>query len=315
MQVGLDQSTIVVLDNASDQVYKSAFESDQEISKALEAGKVVIVRHANNIGMAANFMRAFELSSTPWLWMLSDDDDVMHDALPSVLRAIDSWGKDVGYLRFSSPRSEPISDSYLVDSFEKFIDLNCRSKDDFNSFIFLSNGVYRLGEFRRYIEVGYSYLNTYVPHFMMLAHFMASGNRCLILKKEIVRYVVPTVGYSYGLVAGLGVGAPKHSIFNLSRAYDKKFQSIFYPHNDFKVIIDIFFNCKMSATTYVCWRLSSSYVSYVSPYRPIYKRFFLSIFSVLVLFPSIFEILLLIGEHASIKVRKHIAEIRIRYIR
>ena len=54
--------------------------------------------------------------------------------------------------------------------------------------------------------VGYQYANTFIPHFMMLITYMARRNRCIIIRKEIVDYVVPQVGYSYGMLAGLGGG-------------------------------------------------------------------------------------------------------------
>ena len=50
---------------------------------------------------------------------------------------------------------------------------------------------------------------------------------------SIVDYVPPKIGYSYGMVAGLGVGAFKNFNYNLDHKYYKKLENIFAAHNDF----------------------------------------------------------------------------------
>lgn len=304
---------IVVLDNASNQNYIEAFADDSTFRHAMDKGLLSVRRNPCNIGMSANFLRAFEIAQSRWLWLVSDDDDIRSDAIAEVLAAIHSHEAEAGFIKFSSPRSRPEQELVRLRTLEEFVDFNSMSVHAFNGFLFISNGIYRLSDFRPLLSIGYQYANTYIPHFMMLTAYMAHGNCCVIAREGIVDYVVPEVGYSYGMLAGLGVGAPKHFLVKLSPDYYRKFLRLFFPHNDFKVIIDLFYQCKRDATPYVCGHLVDCYLNYVSVARTIPKMLALRSFGNLARFPTAFEWLVAIAERGSGMIRKHVKEIRMRY--
>lgn len=307
-----DHASILVLDNASPDDYPSAFAADPQLAAAIDRGVLEVTRNPTNIGMSANFMRAFEVARGDWLWLLSDDDDVDIGAIDRVLNAIRTVGDDYGFVKFGSTQ-RPTGHKNSINTFEEFIDRNARSVDDFNDFIFISNGIYRLRDFKPVLEIGYKHAHTYVPHFMLMAAFMTRGGRMALVNEEIVKYVVPEIGYSYGMLAGLGVGGTKSLLFKLSPGYAKRFYGLFFPHNDFKVIIDLYFNCKRDATPEVYRYHARNYCHLVSVARGPFRVLMLRVFLELGRAPTAFEFVLgLLGAKSAL-LRKHLDEIKMRY--
>ena len=312
-QVTTNQCEILVLDNASPEPYEPAFKEEASLILAIEQGLLKISRHPTNIGMSGNFLRAFELSCSDWLWLMSDDDRVEPDALNQVMAAIHAANDVCGFIKFgsSSPNSQLPEET--IDTFEDFIERNAASKDEFNDFIFISSGIYRLKDFLKYLEVGYLHAHTYIPHFMMLAAFMANGGQLALKGRALVKYTAPRIGYSYGLLAGLGVGGTKSLLFNVSPEHVRRFYALFFPHHDFKVVIDLYFQCKKKANSEVYKYHVRNYVYLVSLARGSIRIWLLRIFSELGRIPSAFEFLLRVMEARSSVIGKHLTEIKARY--
>lgn len=304
---------LLILDNASPVDYLKDFSKDPVFVEAMQDGYLAIQRNQVNLGMSANFLRAFEVVESEWLWLLSDDDEVESQAVERLISAIQLYAEEYGFIKFSSTRSKPSTPAFKISNLEEFIQFNSKSVDNFNGFIFISNGIYRVNHFKSFVNVGYQHAHTYIPHFMMITAFIAAGGKIAILDEEIVRYVVPEVGYSYGIVAGLGVGGMKSLMLKLTPRQARDFYSIFFPHNDFKVIIDLYFYCKNASTPVVFNYFAGNYIYLVSIARSLVRVVLLRFLVFLCHFPSIFESLLsLLGKHNQI-FNKHMSEIRSRY--
>lgn len=304
---------LLVLDNSSSFDYRVEFSKDDDFAQAIKDGCLVIHRNTVNLGMSANFLRAFEMAESNWLWILSDDDQVDPQAVKKILSSICSYGGECGFIKFSSARSRPPSHKFKITNIKEFIDFNSRSIDDFNGSIFISNGVYHLNDFKSFIRVGYQHAHTYVPHFIMIAAYMIGGGKMIVVDDEIVRYVVPKVGYSYGIVAGLGVGGIKSLMIKSTPKLTRNFYSVFYPHNDFKVLIDLYFHCKSSSTPEVFRYFAANYIHLVSIARPLSRILLLHFFVLFCRFPFVFELLLSSLEKHSGVFRSHLSEIKTRY--
>ena len=304
---------IVVLDNCSDQDYLTLFKNAPDLNSLIESGVLKVHRNSTNIGMSANLMRSFEFADEEWMWMLSDDDEIYPGALATIFDAMNEYGEEFGFIKFSSPRSEPKGDTAELRSLEDFLDWNSASDAAFNGFLFISNGIYRVADFKPLLGIGYNYAYTYIPHFMMLTFYLESGHSLIISRERIVDYVPPEVGYSYGMVAGIGVGAPKHALLKLSPSNYRKFLSLFFPHNDFKVVIDLFFQCRRDASVYVCGIIAGQYVDYVSVARSLPRAMFLRFFARATRYPWLFIKLISLVEWSIPSARSHINEIKKRY--
>jgi hypothetical protein len=312
-QVLDSQIKILVIDNHSPEIYESLFMQDPILARLIKNGVLEIRRNVANLGMSANFLRSFEVVDTDWLWMLSDDDYVAPTAVENIKKEIRNAGEKYGFIKFSSPRSRPSLSRIILNNLEEFIDYNSKSVHDFNGFIFISNGVYRIQDFKKFLVVGYQHAHTYIPHFMMLVAFMNGGGMLMISQQEIVGYVQPTVGYSYGLTAGLGVGAPKSLLVKLSPKYTKRFYGLFFPHNDFKVIIDLYYHCKSNATLDVFSYHVKNYIHLVSIIRSRLRVMQLYIVSWIAYSPILFEFLLNYFSKKSIFFNNQLKEIKARY--
>ncbi len=309
---------IKIIDNCSDVNYESYCTNlDPQIENYITGGQIVFFRNRYNIGLSANLMRAFETCDAEWMWLLSDDDDVSQDAISDILDQIEllKEERDVVFIKFSSKGCEATKGGYFIKSLEHMINTLALSKTYFNSFIFISNGVYRVPYLKKHIEIGYQYLNTYVPHLIMLLYFLSvykTANLVFFSDKKVASYVVPEKGYSYGFVAGLGVGAFKNFPFNINKEQYLKLEGVFAPHNDYKVAIDLFYFARFRSNMYVARKLFKNYYVQIKSGRSLLKRMAMRSVYLLFFVPNFFDRIIVWSAMLSSTLNKHIKEIKIR---
>lgn len=304
---------VVVIDNASQTDYLAEFNKNQSLASAMLDGTLELIRNKVNVGMSANFLKAFEVAKTDWLWIVSDDDEIDTNAVSKIRFSIHRFGKDFGAIRFSSDRSKPDSDFEAIECLDELVRFNSRTVHDFNGSIFISNWIYRIESFSNLIEVGYQHAHTYIPHFIMLVEYLNRGERVLISNSRVVRYVVPKIGYSYGLLAGLGVGGTKSLLLRLDKKTTKQFYSLFFPHNDYKVIIDLYCHCRYKSTASCYVYHANNYLHLVSMARSPAAMAKLRTFYLISRSGVIFNFMLNQIQRSSRKYGKHITEIVSRY--
>tara|TARA_Y100000389_G_scaffold83167_1_gene79709 strand:+ start:2164 stop:3222 length:1059 start_codon:yes stop_codon:yes gene_type:complete len=302
----------LVIDNGSKNSYEIFFKNDKIISDAIILKNVILHRNDFNIGMSANFLRAFELSNSEWLWMVSDDDYILPNALNLISLRLKNIKKNIGFIKFISERTPQKLDQVYINSLEEFIDYNSINKNYFNGSIFISNGLYRLSRFKRYLEIGYQHLHTYIPHFLMISNYLNDGGSCVVFKDIIVDYKKPEKTYSYGFVAGLGIGGIKTIQLNLKNKYLKLYYRLFFPHNDFKIVIDIFY-ATYHKDRYLYKYLMSNYSNYIRRFKNWPYVLFLNIFWRLGLFKKLFENILIFFSRFIPKLSKEIKMIKQKY--
>ncbi len=267
--------------------------------------------------MAANFLRAFELCDAEWMWMIADDDALSPDAVSSVLcetRAM-SGRPSVAFIKFNrgTENVDCERDTIGVDG---LISRLGESPKLFNSFIFLTNGAYRFPHFREQLECGYVSLHTYVPHLMMLldyAYKCRDEDVIYLSQRQVASYVKPVMGYSYGRVAGLGVGALKNLTYNLTRGQYRSLDRAFAAHNDYKVAIDLYYDARSNGSAVVARRLVGDYYYLVRRGRGVVHRVLFKCFSLLLCVPVLFEGVVSVVGLMSATYARHIDEIRRRY--
>ena len=300
---------VIVIDNASDLDYLKTLSEDNCFKNFLDDKRLEVHRNFTNIGMSANIMRCFEKEADGWLWIISDDDDVCDDAIikiHTVLGGEESTNCSCIYFG----RYDGVVVDVLLDGLPSFIDLNSRTVNNFYQSIFLSNTIYLMSDVKKYISYGYLNAGSFIPHFMMTVHILNEGFRVKYVNSTVVNYIKPEIGYSYSMVAGLGVGLPKHSILNLSDNYYRKFSKLFYPHNDFKVIVDLFFETKNNKPAFKY--LSTYYMSYVRKVRSIPLYFTLTFFKLLAHHDKLFEAVLKVTCSLNARIANEVSEIKIR---
>ena len=232
---------INVLDNCSDINYKEYFLNTKDISKYIKQEKLKIKRNNLNIGMSANIMRCFEYSAVEegWLWILSDDDYINNNAIEIILDSINECEKEVGFIKYSSNRLVH-QNGFIIETSKKLVDfISYDPKIRFNSYIFLTNLVYRIEACKESVSNAYDFTLTHVPHFILLN---LSVKKTFYIKhnsSQLAIYKRPKLGYSYGLFAGIQVGSIKPLI--IKDVSLRNFHYIFQVHNDAKVAIDLYY--------------------------------------------------------------------------
>ncbi|MCF6806990.1 glycosyltransferase [Thiotrichales bacterium 19S9-11] len=316
----LEGVDVIILDNHSDVDYKSSLLKHDDIKSYLESNQISVIRHRANVGMSANFMRAFEVCQSQWLWLLSDDDEVFEDSVAAILDELDliedkQLDSQIGLIKFSSKRCF-VKTGQVTRSLSDLIDLLSVSVDYFNSFIFISNNVYHVPSFQRQIHIGYQYANTCVPHLIMVLYFMNQDikNSIYLSEKQLLSYVVSHENsYSYGVVAGLGVGAIKNFILDITPKEFAKLEAVFAAHNDFKVVVDLFYYTKKYSNSANARYLAYNYFLQIKFARSFIHRVILRGFIFSLKFPSFFEQIVNSVCEISPNVKLHVVNIKQKY--
>ena len=153
---------------------------------------VRVVRHACNVGGNANIMRCFELATTPWVWVLGDDDEPFPNAVETLLSAAKA-NPDAHYLNFSTTlfarpkRITTVGRLEFLQCLDSWFNLN-----------FISAGLFNIGEMRDGVKMGYHYITTMMPHVAMLLSSLDDRSECVLLPQEVVHYHRAEVAQQYG---------------------------------------------------------------------------------------------------------------------
>ena len=111
----------------------------------------------------------------------------------------------------------------------------------------------------------------------------------------------------------LFVGAFKEIELNLDKSYYKKFISLFFPHNDWKVIVDLRYYCMTKKQEFRYHHIANEYLKNSSVVRNIFKTAALYAFKNLIgnknIFSGFFAVLPILSKRYAIEAR----EIAIRY--
>jgi glycosyltransferase involved in cell wall biosynthesis len=304
---------VIVLDNCSSENYLENFKNNQLILSALKSGILKIHRNVSNIGMSANSLKAFEIAKSKWLWIISDDDTILPNAFQILFSNLNTISDDLRVIKFTQSNIVNLEKFKIINNLKKFIDYNSISKYHFYDFIFISSCIYRANDFKKILNIGYLNSHTYIPHFLMITEYVKNGGKILNLDYEIIKYKIPQINYSYGLVGGLGVGGIKYINLNLNKKYEKKYLKLFFPYNDFKVIIDLYYYTKKKSVQKYEYFVKN-YLSYARVARTPVKMFLLYIFFNIGKNRLLFDILLHISCKISATFRTHHEEISKKYL-
>lgn len=173
---------LLVVDNHSEQPVEAALReefTDDELQQC------TVVRNAVNVGANANIIRCFELCQTPWLWVLSDDDDVWPNAIATILETIAAH-PDAVFVNFSSEfyaREQPIVTAGVEEFAEKI--------DSFLAAVFISTCLYNAARLRRRMDYAYHYLYSCAAHLVLVLIALREGGTCLLSERQIIGWTKP----------------------------------------------------------------------------------------------------------------------------
>lgn len=232
---------ITIIDNCSEINYEEYFLNNDDTSKYINEDLLKVIRNNVNVGMSANIMKCFEYSSIEngWLWIISDDDFIRENAVENVFKSISEACKDVSFIKFSSNKFLHKKD-FVIDSSKqliKYISVNPRIR--FNSYIFLTNMIYRIESCKKSIACSNDHNLSHFPHFILINLAISKKSYIKHDINQLADYKKPETGFSYGLFAGIHFGSIKPLIIKDISLRD--FHYLFQVHNDTKVAIDLYY--------------------------------------------------------------------------
>jgi glycosyltransferase involved in cell wall biosynthesis len=170
---------ILILDNNSAAPIDFVFE---KITDKSNLKRIEIVRNKNNIGACANVARCIELCSTPYIWILSDDDFPLPDAIETIIRNIKEQPEIVFFNYYCElfQRNKSTITVGLVDFINNI--------DDFSNLLFLSNNIYRMDFIKENIQFAYQYSFTLAPQIAILLQSLDINSPTKFVAEKIVSW-------------------------------------------------------------------------------------------------------------------------------
>jgi glycosyltransferase involved in cell wall biosynthesis len=167
---------IAVLDNCST-------DRTPEVCRELAAilPNLRIVRHIKNIGASPNYLRALELSTSDYTWILGDDDHLDFSDSQDVIDALER--RQVDLVSVGSPAQGPAERGVNASSW----DLIQQGTRFFSTFTFITGVIFRTSLFdSRCVFEGYRNVHNLYPHFPFICKAVAERFSTYSSKQWIV---------------------------------------------------------------------------------------------------------------------------------
>jgi glycosyltransferase involved in cell wall biosynthesis len=167
---------IIVLDNCSEDDTPAICVKYQK-----QFPKMDIIRHKKNIGAAANYLRAVELSESIYSWVLCDDDNLDFSDCSDIIEAIETQKFDlisVGHPSYSNwERGVKTTTKKLIDSGATY----------FTTLSFIPSSIYKTELYDSLcLHKSYDNIYTLFPHFAFITKSIEDNFSIYISKKEVV---------------------------------------------------------------------------------------------------------------------------------
>lgn len=214
---------IIIIDNNSSYDIKSYLNSnlEKEFLKKIELRKNKI-----NIGMIGNVSNCFNVISEGWIWLISDDDEIIPGAIEKIKNEIKKY-KDYGMIKFSTEGIGEAGQEKNKDilTLEELIDYaEERKYINSGNLVFMSNNLFNVDILKEYYSYLFDYSYTQVPHMIpILIGLNKKEVKLRYNETKIIRYIpADGDGWSVKKVI-LGASTFAHLPINLDKIYMRKF--------------------------------------------------------------------------------------------
>jgi hypothetical protein len=177
---------VIISDNCSEELYKPEDAKDTW-------NQLVWQERGCNLSAGANFLRAFEETSTEWVHIMSDDDRFSSNYTDIVDGCISQCDDSVVAIKFDTSLFGKQRDNRHSDLSSAVSDVD-RSEigDWFNNLLLISGWVFRRKEYLRYISTAYLGYST------KLSHILPPLACCEEEKKQIFFSATQPVIFNHG---------------------------------------------------------------------------------------------------------------------
>ena len=179
---------MIVADNHSDynvqESLRAALSSD-------EFSMLEIITRPYNMGMSLGISMPFAYCKTRWLWILSDDDEVVGD-ISQVKNDLEEF-KDYSLLKYNNITGQKQTESTLTGIYD-FLDYYESPKHTAGDLLFLSNSIFNVEELFPYISNAFVWAGTLYGHIIPLLFGLSTDSKsikCKMRDYDLVKYLSP----------------------------------------------------------------------------------------------------------------------------
>lgn len=197
--------------------------------------KIKVHKNIVNKGMAVNLAEILSLSSSEWIWTLSDDDEPFNNSVEMIYDEIEKIrDKNIGMLSFSvdlpkTYEGRKIKNDKILNSLSEMIDesysTGCKTKE--LEIIFLSTGVHNIKLLKDYLHLAYNYSYTYLSH--IIPAIIALNDKKIKIEyssKKIVKNLPPNGDGWDTVKIMLGLSTMSHLPLKLTKEYFGKLMEL-----------------------------------------------------------------------------------------
>ncbi|MBB3187206.1 glycosyltransferase family 2 protein [Microbacter margulisiae] len=174
---------LLIIDNHSDEIMQDVlYETIPDIKKI----NIEFIRNRINIGGDANIVRCFEYCTSPYLWILGDDDIPILDAVNKIFNHIILY-PEVMFFNFSSEiyfRNK----SFRSKGLTGFVD----GIDDYSNLLFISCNVYKVPEVIINLRFAYHYIYSCASQIVIILQSLDERSETYFSAEQIVNWGKPS---------------------------------------------------------------------------------------------------------------------------
>jgi abequosyltransferase len=171
-----EQCQLLILDNCSTVPVQDTL---SELLAQYPDVKCQIIRNPANIGGNANILRCIELCSTPWVWVLGDDDRPLEGAIERIFVAMEAHA-DCSVLNFSTDTAR--EKEWTARGVEEL----AQTLDGSADLPWISSSVYRAEHFKTNLKFGYQYIYSMLPHVAVMLVTLGTKGTCFFSRERII---------------------------------------------------------------------------------------------------------------------------------
>jgi len=168
---------IQILDNCSDIPVSVSL---SEVLRNYPQHRVDVHRNEVNIGCNANIVKCFEICQSEWVWLLSDDDAIMPNAINTIREAI-LFSPESIYVSFPVKGNIRLANTVttgrteFIEKLSYYADMNL-----------ISNNVFRCETFKCQIQLGYRFTYSCAPFLAMLFNALNTQNKACLFTEPLI---------------------------------------------------------------------------------------------------------------------------------
>lgn len=192
---------ILLLDNCSN--YSIEEVAKTELPESI-INKTRIIRNLCNIGGSSNIKNLYLFCRTKWMWMLGDDDYVLHGCIETIISDIENY-PDCGQFRYSIQgqvgdiKYSASEDDVTMNTIQDFIDYYSTPGRHKGNMVFMSNNVVNMEKLKPFFQYAFDYstcISQIVPALMAL-----DAQKVYIRYRSvpIVKYIHPENGTQWNM--------------------------------------------------------------------------------------------------------------------